>query len=194
MLSDGQELIEKLELPGYGLDEVGFMEETVIWCKPSFIADWGTNLGSSARIFWELSYLHGLFPQIVTVDLPLALAALDRDHAGGRTGILSKEKTIIHLTGDGVIEALTRYVHYGRPEKALFFVDGDHSLHNVVRELNMIERLAPTAMILLHDTRSEPGLAVEQFIGADRDTVYVCEFLGSQAGMTRLTPASIQVA
>jgi hypothetical protein len=179
--------IRGLRLPGYGDDEVGFMAETVERLRPDFVGDWGTNRGSSARIFYEAS--KACLPaaiRIVTVDLPTELEPLDRDHAGQATALFLKGTPVKRLRGDGVTTALSAYVRSGCGSP-LFFLDGDHLKENVFREIVLINRLAPTAVMLCHDTRNGPGTAIADFMARTPGS-YTVEFLASQAGMTRLWP------
>jgi cephalosporin hydroxylase len=187
-MSPGQQRITDLDIPGYGFDEVGFMEETLLQVRPSFIGEWGTNRGSSARIFYELTRLHGILCSIHTVDLPEALSSLDRDHAGIATAQFLEKTDVRCHRGDGVTEALLAYCWNHEPKSALFFLDGDHLKQSVYREITMIHRLAPDAVMLLHDTNNNgPEFAVREYIDRHPDH-YVMVELRSQAGMMRLCP------
>lgn len=184
--------IEAMGLGAYGLDELRFMVDTVLDAEPAFIGDWGTNLGVSARVFRETAVMARLDTTVVTVDLPPELEALDRDHAGWRTGsVLRGVEGVECLFGDGVTTTLMRWAQLGRPERALFFLDGDHARDAVYRELRMIHRLAPRAVALVHDTaddgpcRGGPLAASLSFSLSHR---YEMDRLGSQAGMVRLRP------
>lgn len=186
MRSKGTDLIEALEIPGYGMDEVSMMEIAVMEIRPEFIGEWGTNRGSSARIFHELCKLHRITTTIATVELPLRLAPLDRDHSGVSSGEMIKGQPIVQLQGDGVTEALLEWVYRNKPERTLFFLDGDHLKENVFREIVSISRMAPKATMLLHDTKDGPGQAARDFVARFPDLYDTVE-LQSQAGMIRLT-------
>jgi hypothetical protein len=90
------------------------------------------------------------------------------------------------LRGDGVTTALLAYAQSGM-RSPLFFLDGDHLKENVFRELVLIHRITPTAVMLCHDTRNGPGQAIADFMARTPDS-YTVHFLESQAGMTRLWP------
>jgi len=185
-MTSGSDLIAKAEIPGYGTDEVEFIEETLLACRPKFIGEWGTNLGASARIFHELCVHHEIPAVINTVDLPEELESLDRDHSGIQTGDLLEGVPVWRHRGDGVTVALEMWVRAGRPP-ALFFLDGDHGFENVYRELVAIATVAPRAWMLLHDTQGAPGAASLTFVGrfpGRYDRVH----LQSQAGMIRMVP------
>ncbi len=174
--------IVRLGIPGYGEDEIAFMEETILLCPPHLIGDWGTNRGSSARIFYELTAYYHIACEVHTVDLPGVLAP--NDHPGHTWGEFIKDTGVIWHEGDGVTEALLYSVEIGQP---LFFLDGDHSYENVYREIRMIHRVRPEATMLLHDTQSFPGQAARTFLGRFPGTYTLTE-LRSQAGMMRLSP------
>ncbi len=176
--------IVRLGIPGYGQDELAFMEETILLCPPHFIGDWGTNRGSSARIFYELTAYHHIACEVHTVELPLVLAPAD--HPGQATGeFLEDVRDEVHQhQGDGVTVALEQAFNIDQP---LFFLDGDHSLENVYREIRMINRVRPDATMLLHDTQFFPGQAARAFLGRFPGC-YTQTELRSQAGMMRLSP------
>jgi hypothetical protein len=175
--------IVRLGIPGYGNDELAFMEETILLCPPHFIGDWGTNRGSSARIFYEMTAYHHIACEVHTVELPLVLAPAD--HPGHQAGEFLEDLRVQvpQHEGDGVTVALEHSLGIDQP---LFFLDGDHSLENVYREIRMIHRVRPEASMLLHDTQVFPGQAVRQFLGWFPGCYTMTE-LASQAGMMRLS-------
>lgn len=183
-MTEGQELIESLMIPGYGFDEVGFIEETLLLLKPDFIGEWGTNRGSSARIFYELTQLHEISCKIHTVELPAVLAQLDPAHSGASTGALLADIPVTCHQGDGVTEALEQYA-LSKTVRPLFFLDGEHLYENVFREIVSVNRYDPDAWMLIHDTRHGPGIAAEQYNNRF-PAHYEVTILGSQTGMMRL--------
>ncbi len=64
--------------------------------------------------------------------------------------------------GDGASIGIREYLD-SQCEWPLFFLDGDHSYEAVCRELALIHDEVPTAVMLLHDTDGEPGLAFQDF-------------------------------
>lgn len=178
-----EQRVRQLGIPGYGDDEVRFFAETIETYRPTHVFEWGTNVGASARIFHEIG--HGL--QVITVEHPDDQTF---DHPGHRYGLWCDgfEPHIYMLKGDGVSVSLDAFVQFGSPERALFFVDGDHSYDAVSRELGLIAEAAPRAVILVHDTShpiEDTETAVEHWLD-DHD--YHADWLHSQAGMVRLWP------
>lgn len=174
-------IIQDLGIPGYGADELDFIHGAVGDLMPDIVFDWGTNRGSSARILYESLRFHGLVDTHVhTIDLPRCLAAIDRDHARDETGEFVQDIGFVHCyEGDGVTIALTIWCELGKPTKPLFFIDGDHSYENVVRELRWLRRACPRATLLMHDTRFWPGDAANKVYGESHEIIG----LPSQAGM-----------
>lgn len=175
--------VRHLAIPGYGDDEIRFIAETVGALRPTHIYEWGTNVGASARIFHEAA------PKalVTTVEHP---DDQTYDHPGHRYGLWCEGFDRIEmLWGDGVTVALERFDAHDGPERALFFLDGDHSYWAVTRELDAIAQAAPRGVILCHDTSHEiedTEAAVEDFLDAYGH--YDAIWLASQAGMARLWP------
>lgn len=179
--------VRQLGIPGYGDDEVRFFAETLEKFRPNYIFEWGTNVGASARIFYEIG-TQFLTLRITTIEHPDDQTP---DHPGHRYGLWCEgfEPHIQMLKGDGVTVALEEFERLGKPERSLFFLDGDHSYTAVSRELILIGEAAPNAVILVHDTNhpvEETETAVEQWLDEHN---YDADWLHSQAGMVRLWPA-----
>lgn len=187
--------IARLGIPGYGEDEIEFIVQTLRLAKPKAIFEWGTNYGASARIFHEAASILKLDCVIHTTELPIELAGISPEHAGTNTGVIFHGiDSIVRHTGDGVTESLLAYRQGGSP-RSLFFLDGDHTTENVLRELRWVHAVAPKAIILVHDVSPDrqphshahgPHRALEQFrreCGA-----YLVKIVASQAGMARLSP------
>jgi hypothetical protein len=173
--------IISLDLSGYGEDEINFMCDTVELVQPDRVLDWGTNLGASARVFYEAT---GANCVVETIDLPMVLEALDRDHAGAGTG-LHLHPDIRQHRGDGVTEAL-RLCATWNPKRPLFFLDGNHLRENVFREIWAIHKFCPHGVLLVHDTNQQPGDAIRNW--QHRYGGYRLDVLNSQAGMVRMIP------
>src|SRR6202012_1394739 len=135
--------------------------------------DWGTNIGVSARIFYECSETFGLGFEVHSIDLPAD--ATHVEHPGEEYGRLVRDLAKVHLhRGNGVEVALEQWQKLGRPKRPLFFVDGDHAYESVRDELNQIFSMVPDASALAHDTffQSEesnynvgPARAVDEIVG-----------------------------
>ena len=148
---------------GYPTGELVFMCGAVEAIRPTFIAEWGTNSGCSARIFWECCRLLGLDTAIHTIELPDELKDFDDQHPGVHCGMYLKDGMATQHRGDGVTEALILYKHLA-PERPLFFLDGDHSQVMVYREIALIDRMTQGAPMLIHDTNGAgPGDAARQW-------------------------------
>lgn len=175
-------------LPAYGDDEVRFVEEILRQLQPTHVFEWGTNVGASARLFYEAALEYQYPCEVHTVELPLALAHLDRDHPGEeRYGQWIMDLPIHTYRGDGLTVSLKLYRKL-KPEWALFFIDGYHSKEQVLKELLGIFAAAPTAAILLHDTHQLVGplKAIREFDPEARG--YTEQTCSSDSGMTMLWP------
>lgn len=185
--------VATLGIPGYGPDEVRFMGNAVQIWQPRTIMEWGTNRGSSARIWFEAT--RELGTTIHTIELPDELAPVTNEHAGEFTGMYCNDcdRVVMHR-GDGAETALALLSRCGRP--ALVFIDGNHEFRVVEHELARVAAQAPDAMILLHDTNhpSRPDLngpaEAVRLLRLQRGGYDVLE-MKSQAGMVRLTPRGV---
>lgn len=176
-----------LEIPGYPDEEIGLMVDTLEKFRPYWIFEWGTNRGSSARIFWEAARLIPLQVEIHTTELPNGIDYLE--HPGDDSGLFVRglERVTQHR-GDGVETSLS-LANLLPKRKTLFFIDGDHSYEPVLSELYEVSETYPGACILLHDTghsASGPRDALDTFLGPHlRYDVTRAE---TPVGMTRLMP------
>ncbi|HTG82239.1 MAG TPA: class I SAM-dependent methyltransferase [Geobacteraceae bacterium] len=178
----------------FPLNEQMLMVAAVARLRPTHIFEWGTNIGASARIFYEACRALGMDTEIHSTDLPD-----DADHAEhprekrGRL-VRTIPQVRLHL-GDGLDTSLAILSHgRDRAPKPLFFVDGDHAYDSVRRELAGIGDAAPEAAILLHDTFYQSGgagynvgphRAVSEFVGARGGYRVISQNLGLP-GMTLL--------
>jgi cephalosporin hydroxylase len=135
----------------YPLDELLLMCSTAAYFKPDTIIEWGTNLGISARIFYEVSVYLKLTANIHSIDLPPEHEHVENIHqTGERARFVRGLPVTLHL-GDGLSVARTVLAEI-KPHLPLFFMDGDHSFESVYNELNCIKEIAPRAVLLVHDT------------------------------------------
>lgn len=142
----------------FPLDELQLMTTAVCKFKPALIFEWGTNIGKSARIFYEITKQFNIASEIHSVDLPDEVS--HNEHPGSRRGELVKglHQVILHQ-GDGLKttlgiweKSLEIWKKSGRKGNVLFFLDGDHSYSTVKLELETILTRIPQAKVLLHDT------------------------------------------
>ncbi|OAJ71245.1 hypothetical protein A7976_07405 [Methylobacillus sp. MM3] len=134
----------------YPIAELNLMTATVCRLKPQQIFEWGTNIGKSARIFYEVAQHFGIPLHVHSVDLPDDLDHIE--HPRSDRGYMVKGCANITLyQADGLSKAIELYQL--KPDAGtLVFIDGDHSYESVFRELNGIIQSMPNASILLHDT------------------------------------------
>jgi len=135
----------------YPINELLLMVATVCRLKPSYIFEWGTHIGKSARIFYETCTYFNIKTIIHSIDLPDNVEHIE--HPKNQRGKLVKgfNRVILH-EGDGLTTALEICRKNSIKRNVLFFLDGDHELQSVKRELVRIIKNLPEANILIHDT------------------------------------------
>ena len=145
-------LVPVVDIVPFPVNEQALMVASVCRIKPTHIFEWGTNIGKSARIFYETCRTFGLDAEIHSIDLPDDMEHIE--HPKENRGLLVKgiKEVNLHL-GDGLENAL-RIVSDCKKDnlRSLFFIDGDHSYESVKRELEGVIESVPQANILLHDT------------------------------------------
>lgn len=151
-----QQLVPVAGTHPFPLDELMLMTAAVCKFKPELIFEWGTNIGKSARIFYEIVHAFKIEATIHSVDLPDDV--FHNEHPKKDRGRMVKGIDSVNLhQGDGLSKSL-ELVKQAKPKgHVLFFVDGDHSYDSVKRELEGILQAVPAAAILLHDTFYQSG-------------------------------------
>jgi len=134
----------------YPISELNLMVAAVCRLKPQQVFEWGTNIGASARIFYETGKRFRLPVEIHSIDLP------DNEdhvqHPGAKRCYMVKGCAGVTLhQADGLSKAIELYQKQPQ-HRTLVFIDGDHSFESVYRELNGVISAMPNADILLHDT------------------------------------------
>lgn len=135
----------------FPLNELMLMTSAVCYFKPEYIFEWGTNIGKSARIFYEISEAFNIKTEIHSIDLPDDV--FHNEHPQNNRGKMVRgiDKVKLHQA-DG-LKCSFDLIEQKKPKgRVLFFVDGDHSYESVKRELETILAKAPDAAVLLHDT------------------------------------------
>lgn len=134
----------------YPIAELNLMVASVCRLKPRQIFEWGTNIGKSARIFYETGKRFGIPLEIHSIDLPDDLD--HQEHPRSSRGRMVKGYSGVSLyQADGLAKSIELYQR--RPQdRTLVFIDGDHGYESVRRELAGIVEAMPNAAILLHDT------------------------------------------
>lgn len=179
----------------FPLDEQMLMVETVCYFKPALIFDWGTHIGKSARIFWETCQAFDINANIHSIDLPDNEEHVE--HPRETRGALVKDCNGVYLhQGDGVTTAINIYNKKAKKgDRALFYVDGDHSYESVKRELNTILKKVDDPIVLLHDTLYQspksgynvgPNKAIKECVGLFKNKIYRIDTQLGLPGMTLL--------
>lgn len=177
----------------YPICELNLMISAVCRLKPQQIFEWGTNIGKSARIFYETGKNFGIPLEIHSIDLPDDME--HQEHPKSNRGYMVRGYSGVTLhQADGLSKAIELYQH--DPQKrTLVFIDGDHSYESVFRELNGVINAMPNAHILLHDTfyQSEasgynigPYKAVTETLAAVHESYRVMSTTTGLPGMTLL--------
>lgn len=177
--------VRAFNLPAYGDQEVEFFESVLGRYRPTHVFEWGTNVGASARLFYEAALELGYPCEVHTVELPDELAHLDRDHPGQRYGQWIAGLPIHAHRGYG-LEKSMRLLYELEPECALFFLDGNHDHGVVLTELDGILYHDPEAVIVIHDTINLTGRAISEFL--EEDPVYKREDCLYDSGLAALWP------
>lgn len=189
----------------FPLQELMLMSATVCRFEPSLIFEWGTNIGKSARIFYEISKYFHIPADIHTCDLPDDVDHVEHPHAQRGAMVQGLAGVTLHQ-GDGLTTSLSLWEEAGRPQRPLFFLDGDHSYASVRREIDGILAVVPDPVLLLHDTFLQspecgynigPRQAVEESLAAHPGRFHAVHSGLSLPGMTLLystAPSMAQVA
>ncbi len=144
-------LVPVIGVHPYPLDELLLMCSTVAYFRPDIIVEWGTHLGKSARIFYEVSMYLKLGVIIHSIDLPPDNEHAENIHEASERAIFVRGLPVALHLGDGLSVA-RNVLAETRPGLPLFFVDGDHTFESVNNELNCIKEIASRAVVLVHDT------------------------------------------
>jgi cephalosporin hydroxylase len=136
----------------FPLDELMLMVSVCVVFKPELIIEWGTNVGKSARIFYEIVKYYKIKSEILSIDLPTEIKHLE--NIKSRRAKFVKRKNVSLYLGDGSEEASKIVDKRKQSLKGfvLYFLDGDHSFDTVSRELTTLYNLYPKVLFLIHDT------------------------------------------
>lgn len=182
----------------FPLTELTLMATAVTRFKPKAIFEWGTHIGKSARIFYEITESFNIPSKIYSFDLPDEVE--HNEHPHEKRGILVKDfKRVKLYQEDGVVGAL-KICKKNRikSENILFFIDGDHSYKSVKRELSAVYKNHRDANVLLHDTFYQsaksgynigPRKAIDEFLTKNKSYTEISTNTGLP-GMTLITKKS----
>ena len=146
-----KKLIRVVGFRPFPLSELSLLVGAVCYFKPTHIFEWGTNIGKSARIFYEAAKYFNIETEIHSIDLPDDQSHVE--HPKNRRGelVMGMKNVILHQ-GDGLDKSLEIIGGIRGNYRPLFFLDGDHSYESVKRELTGIVSSIPNAIIIVHDT------------------------------------------
>lgn len=134
----------------YPLNELMVMTAAVHRIRPTHIIEWGTNIGISARIFYETINKFEIDCKIHSIDLPDDTEHVEHSHAF-RGQFVAGIDSVTLYQGDGLDIAI-KIADSLTDARILFFVDGDHSYESVYNELDTLMTKYPNTNILIHDT------------------------------------------
>lgn len=146
-----EKLVPAVGMHPFPLNELMLMSSAVCRFRPELIFEWGTNIGKSARVFYETIKTFDISCQIHSIDLPDDV--FHNEHPKSDRGKLVRGlKSVTLHQADGLTQSFEIFDREKPAGNVLFFVDGDHSYESVKRELSAILEHIPSAKILLHDT------------------------------------------
>jgi len=185
-------LVPVVGMHPFPLNELMLMTATVCRFRPELIFEWGTNIGKSARIFYEITKAFNIRSEIHSIDLPDDV--FHNEHPQNNRGMMVKGiKDVTLHQADGLDKSFEICDKRKVSGNVLFFVDGDHSYQSVKRELESILKKMPGAKVLLHDTfyqskesgyNTGPRQAIDDVLSAlDKDYKIVSTNMGLP-GMT----------
>lgn len=137
----------------FPINELMLLVSAVVRLKPTHIFEWGTNIGKSARIFYETAKYYNINAEIHSIDLPDDIEHQEHPHQDRGKLVRNIKQVNLHL-GDGLDKSFEIYNNLSGKKnvKPLFFLDGDHSYNSVSRELTAIVENVENPIILVHDT------------------------------------------
>lgn len=141
-----EKVIPKIGIRPYPLNEQMLMAAAVAFVQPRLIIEWGTHLGKSARLFWEVKKALGLECKIHTID------SMEPEHPefpGGARGKYLSGIDVDQIIGDGA--TIARNLIEGSTEPLLVYIDGDHSRESTKQDFTIWDKLPSGSGLLTHD-------------------------------------------
>jgi len=185
-------LIPTVDTRPFPLDELMMMASAVVKFKPEYIFEWGTHIGKSARIFYEIIKAFDISCEIHSIDLPPNVQHIE--HPKEKHGMLVKNIKEVKLhRGDGISKAMEVYKSLNDVSRVLFLIDGDHSYESVKRELSIVLNEVKSPLILLHDTFFQskesgynigPFQAIQDVLAAKKEKYKI---ISTQMGLPGMT-------
>jgi hypothetical protein len=174
----------------YPPNELMLMSAAMVWLRPALVIEWGTNIGVSARVFYEVSRHYDIGAEIHSIDIPSDTPHFENPRH--QRGILVHGLDVKLHVGDGLQTALNLLSNQ-RSNPVLIFLDGDHSKSSVLREASGIWRVNPDCPILFHDTFPSsdddhgPRSALKELVAGNGSLALYETQLG-RPGMTFVVP------
>ncbi len=161
-------IIDIVGVHPYPIDELFLMAAAYEFHRPQVVIDIGTHHGKSARIWYELGRLCGNDAVIHTIDL---CDPTHPENPGEMWAKFIKNLPVNKHIGDGC-DTASELISQKPDANYLLFLDGDHSLETVRRELKLADAIQQ-GCLLLHDTFYQPNssynhgpyLAIQECLG-----------------------------
>ncbi len=188
-----KEIIPVVDTHPFPIPEIYIMVGAVTYFNPDVVFEWGTNVGKSARIFYEIKEKFGQPFDLYTIDLPDSESHEELPH-NDQFAHFIKNLPVTSLRGDGLETSLNIYKEKYSKSKALFFLDGDHAEDSVTRELSGIFESCSNPCVIIHDTFFQtnpnynigPHKAIQSFLKSDKKRKILLETNYGLPGMTVL--------
>jgi cephalosporin hydroxylase len=158
--------LKRLGINGYKLEEIDLLVSAIKKFQPDVICEWGTNIGESARVFYEIVETHGIDCEVHSTEYSPNVD----------TGMFVK-RVPVHLHHGLGVEVSIPLVREGGFKRPFFFVDDSHEEEGVFEQLKKIAIEFPQAVIAVHDLTTaklvgrsvvmvahEPLIAVQRFL------------------------------
>lgn len=142
-----KEVIPKIGVRPYPLNEQMLMAAAVAFVQPKIIVEWGTHLGKSARLFWQVKEALGLSGcRVCTVD---SMNSDQPEYPGAARGRYLGQTGVEQIVGDGA--QVAAQLIDGSCEPVLLYVDGDHSREATKQDFALWPKLPAGSGLLAHD-------------------------------------------
>ncbi len=192
-------LVPLVGIRPFPLNEQMLMVGSICRFKPTHIFEWGTNIGKSARIWYETIHHFKIVSEIHSIDLPEGIDHIEHPHE--KRGVLVKDIIDVQLhEGDGLSKSRDILKTINTSIRPFFFLDGDHTYESVEKELKGIKSECANPIILIHDTfyQSEeskynigPYLAIKNFLLDEKDFLQISANTGLPGLTLLFKPSSL---
>ncbi len=163
---------------GFTFSEVEFIHDTMSEQRTDWLAEWGTNVGNSARVFYEVALDLDRPCEIHSIDICDQVPILRPCDEGRARGYHVRGLPVTLHVGDGITVAADLYTQALRrrrpPKQPLFFLDDSHEETDVLRQLEAINEWAPEAVILAHDTHTVKDATIGMVYHGPGNAASVC--------------------